>query len=303
MAELMKGQSWSDRYLKGKLRFEFPVFAEEKRDEIRAHFRLVRDKITRTPVCVEVVSYAGKPLYNLGRQCELMFTLFMRVGLEELDCGVEVNGNYNDSYRLVRSSKGVPEDLLNATVDVLVYDIPAPADGQHEYRFRSEYIREWLLVRAHPRLRLKAPRQWICHDEDDIMWHYCMVRGEGVEGLMIKTMHHAYQRKRSWDWFKLKPEETYDGRITGFVEAICGVNQPELGLRVGDPLRRAGAVAVILEDGSTASPHGIPHNLGKDMLENPEKYIGEWVEFSCMERDRQGGYRHPIFKRLREAKA
>ena len=60
---------------------------------------------------------------------------------------------------------------------------------------------------------------------------------------------------------------------------------------------------VKVEDGSEASPHGIAHDLGRDMHENPEKYIGQWAEFKYMERDRQGGYRHPVFYRLREAKA
>lgn len=39
---------------------------------------------------------------------------------------------------------------------------------------------------------------------------------------MVKVMDHLYQLgKRSQDWLKLKPEETADGVIIGFVEAVA----------------------------------------------------------------------------------
>jgi ATP-dependent DNA ligase len=143
----------------------------------------------------------------------------------------------------------------------------------------------------------------MAHDEKDVQVLYAECRRRSVEGVMVKLPGHLYQRKRTHDWYKLKPEETHDGRITGVIEAVCGKDQPELGLSVGDKLGRTGSVTVQLEDGSIAAPHGIPHTLGRAMHENPEKYIGRWCEFSCMEVDRQGGYRHPVFKRLREDKA
>ena len=120
---------------------------------------------------------------------------------------------------------------------------------------------------------------------------------------MVKVLDGLYERKRSWNWYKLKPEDTHDGKIIGLHEAVCGKDQPELGLSKGDMLGRIGSVTVRLEDGTTATPHGIPFALGEEMLNNPTYYLDRWVEFTCMERDRQGGYRHPIFKRIREDKA
>jgi hypothetical protein len=295
--ELMKGQKWSDRYLKGKLRFSFPCIVEEKRDEIRAHFKLVRCKDSGNPVNCEVVSYAGKPLYNLETQCEQLFAVMLRHGLAELDCGIEVNGNFDDSYRWVRTKKGIPKGLEEAKVVVLLFDVP---ESKLEYGLRLEYMRE--IIQRTARLDFQRPAHWVAEDEMDIDFLYANCRRRGVEGVMVKTIAHLYERTRSWNWFKRKPDEPFDGRITGVNEALCGTDQPHLGLRVGDRLARTGSVDVCLEDGSVASPHGIPHYLGKDMHANPEKYIGQWCEFSCMEVDRQGGYRHPIFKRLREAK-
>jgi len=104
-----------------------------------------------------------------------------------------------------------------------------------------------------------------------------------------------YERgKRTYGWLKLKPEDDADGIITGINQAFS---------ETGEALGRAGSVDVLCADKSKASPSGIPHPLGRDMWENPQKYLGQWCEFRFMERDRQGGYRHPNFHRIREAKA
>ena len=299
--ELMKGQKYSDRFLKGELRFSFPVIVEEKRDEIRAHFKLVRDADTGNPVTCMVQSYACKPLYNLEKQCEQMFAVMLRHGLDELDCGIEVNGNFDDSYRWVRTKKGIPKGLEDAEVVVLLFDLPDYAGRLWATYDTRLHVMADIIWKAGLPL-FKRPEHWIAHDEQDIDHLYSNCRRNGIEGVMVKTIDHLYSRSRSWAWFKRKPDETHDGIITSLHEATCGKEQPELGLSVGDKLGRTGSVTVRLEDGSVASPHGIPHYLGKDMHEHPEKYIGQWCEFSCMEVDRQGGYRHPIFKRLREAK-
>lgn len=111
---------------------------------------------------------------------------------------------------------------------------------------------------------------------------------------MVKTTDHLYERRRTYGWMKLKPQETFDGRITGVNRAHS---------IAGEPLNRIGSVTVVLEDGSTADPAGFPHGLGADIWANPEAYIGKWIEFQAMEVDRAGGYRHPFFKRFREDKA
>ena len=110
---------------------------------------------------------------------------------------------------------------------------------------------------------------------------------------MAKTLGHVYARRRTFDWMKIKPKETFDGRITSFNEAVS---------ETGELLGRVGSINVECADGSTASPAGIAHGLGRTLWEDQAKYVGQWIEFSCMERDRQGGYRHPIYDRFREDK-
>lgn len=289
MAQLMKGQTWkaAQKLVRGKPRFEYPVYAEIKLDEIRC--RVVYSKLLKI---VTFESYAGKRLHNLGHFAPMFEAWFDKCGYTDLDCGILVNGNFNDSYRWVRSSSGIPKGLEEATVEILLFDLPE--DGL-PFDVRLHQIdRVAAGLRTFHGLPMIRPDRKLLGSYEAVMRYYEEARLRGYEGLMVKTLEHTYSRTRTWDWMKLKPEETHDGVITEVVQARS---------IHGELLDRAGSVRVTLEDGSKATPSGIGHELGRDMLASPERYIGQWVEFTRMEEDRQGGSRHPIFKRMREAKA
>lgn len=278
--QLMKGQKWHER----KQHMRYPAWAEVKHDEIRCHVTV--DEETRS---VDYTSYAGKPLHNLSRFDEVWNQLADDTGIYEFDTGVEVNGNYNDSYRWVRSSRGVPKDLAGANVLFFLFDLPS-VTGSFEKRSVERHR-----VMCNADFDLRIPEGWWVRSEADVDKLFYAVREAGYEGLMVKDMTHEYLRgKRINGWLKVKPEDDEDGVIVGFTEAVS---------LEGVPLGRAGSVDVLMEDGSRASPSGIAHDLGRDIFENFDKYRNQWCEFTYMERDRQGGYRHPAFKRIREAKA
>jgi len=289
MPELQKGHVWEDY----RHKVQYPVLAEYKIDEIRVHAKIVDADVPH----VQFVSYAGKPLHNLLVYSWQMFDLMKAMQVRELDLGFEVNANFNDSYRWVRSSKGLPEDLANADVQFNLYDVPDP-----EWAFyRTPYIERKHRITdiAYKALSYGIPmyvlQHTYCVDEDQVHEAYARARDAGKEGLMIKTAQHLYQRgKRTKDWLKLKPELDFDGVITGINQAIA---------EDGTPHNRAGSVNVQCEDGSVAKPHGIPHELGTRMWNHPEEFVGQWCECTAMERDRQGGYRHPVWGRMREAKS
>ena len=297
MPELMKGNVWKDRKdakdRKGFPIVRYPIYAEIKYDEIRCHVKLGCDPTEGT---VQFLSYAGKPLANMQEFAHLFRDLAARTGYSEFDCGFEVNGNFNDSYRWVRSTRGLPPDLKSrAEIQFYLYDLPTNQEEYHKRKIQREWVArqvQWL----------KCPSPVLLDNEEAVDAYYNQVIEQGHEGLMLKSLSHTYERRRTDGWLKMKPEETADGRIVGVVEAVATVDDPSRGVRIGDGLRRCNSVHLVLEDGSTATPHGIPHEQGRDMFQHPEKYIGEWVEFAYMEKDRQGGYRHPTFRRLREAK-
>lgn len=298
MAALMKGNCWKDRRdakrRDGSPVVTYPVWVETKHDEIRCH--VIVDE-----VAVHFLSYAGKPLANMQRFAETFITLSRGTGYKEFDVGFEVNGNFNDSYRWVRSTRGVPADLVQA--DCTFYWFGLPELRGTTMRMQRTALREvqdyavgWCTIHT------VLPNAVEAHSEAEVDALFTTARSIGDEGVMVKQPDMLYERKRTDGWLKMKPEDDADGVITDLHEAVCGVDQPELGLKAGDPLGRIGSVTVRMPDGSTAAPHGIPHDLGTEMHLNPQAYIGEWCEFKYMERDRQGGYRHPTFHRLREAK-
>lgn len=290
---LMKGKVWSEH----KHKLLYPVIAEIKHDEIRCHV-IVHDNTGRTPFIgvpekwVEFLSFSGKPLSNLDQWEQDFVQLSIATGWKEFDCGFLANNNFNDSYRWVRSTKNFPPELEGKPCKFLLFDLPESA-GDYSERM----LQRAAACKTASELNftnLHFPEWGVCSTEAEVDATFLRVRELGHEGLMVKNLTHKYLRgKRIDGWLKMKPENDADGVITALHEAIS---------EAGDPLRRVGSVSVRMQDGSIASPHGIAHELGREMFEHPMRFIGQWCEFNYMERDRQGGYRHPTFHRIREAK-
>lgn len=298
MAQLMKGETFKDalKLVRGKPRFEYPIMVEVKADEIRCQV------IRRVPGVVEYLSYSGKPLHNLEFLTPAVELLCKDLGICELDVGIEVNGNFNDSYRWTQSSSGIPKEKFDkktqrtspaldvGMVKVILFDLPGSTkpfvDRLPDIDFAASGLR-------HYGLNCTRPARALALNEAEVWRIYNEYRELGHEGAMGKTVFHAYSRRRTYDWMKIKPSEDHDGQITGFNEAVS---------LEGEPLGRVGSINVTCADGSTAAPSGIPHDLGRELWENQGKYVGQWIEFYCMEIDRAGGYRHPIYHRFREDK-
>lgn len=280
--KLMKGHPYS----KGAKRITFPAVAEVKVDEVRLDVRLEGGAVLFR-------SYADKPLHNLG-QFEQAFRRFLEsFDTPRLDMGVLVNKTFADTYRYVRSSKGVPADLLGAHVEFILFDIPGI--GDFTYAVRQQVRTRAANLLNEYGLPVSTPIDHVVRSHEEIMALYDRVRGDGYEGLMLKSFDHLYEvGKRSYGWLKVKPEDEADAKI-------IAVNQAHS--EDGTPLDRAGSVQVECEDGSTAAVGGFTHDVGRALLANPSEFIGQWLTFTYMERDRQGGYRHPRFERFREAKA
>lgn len=303
----MKGKVFAEH----KHKLVYPVIAEVKYDEIRLHVKRIKHDLCGADYYgVEFRSYSGKPVFNLEHWAP-KFCAFFEAHPEytELDMGLLVNGNFNDSYRWARSKLGIPgkkvdkktgkvAPALNVDmVEFLLFDLPDLTDlpfnmRQNDRSDWRQWTAEWL--RWDFALPVSEPMFWWAHDEDELHSTFETARKLNYEGLMVKTLDHKYVKGARIDgWLKMKPEAEADGVIKAIIEAIS---------EDGTPLGRAGSVVVELEDGSMATPHGIPHELGRLMWENRSAYLGQWLQFNYMERDRQGGYRHPTFGRLRESK-
>lgn len=297
MPDLMKGNQWHERCNKKKRNGDpvvtYPVYVEDKHDEIRCHVKILTSLNTNIHPKNRVLflSYAGKPLANMEQFAHIFNKLYSSTGYSEFDMGFECNENFNDSYRWVRSTNGVPSDLTDATFKFYIFGLPeknVPMYRQMQMRLEvAAYAKDWASV------PVLVPFFQTATNEHDVDQMFAFARSRGREGVMVKQPRALYERKRTDGWLKMKPEADADGVITSVNRAFA---------LDGTPHARAGSVTVQMSDGSVASPSGIAHELAADMWLHPEKYVGEWCTFSYMERDRQGGYRHPAWGRLREAK-
>jgi hypothetical protein len=297
MTILMKGKQYSKR----RDKVVFPAYMEPKIDDIRCLVTV--DLLVGT---VSYHSYADNDLHNMSMFNAQFKALAADTGHHQFDIGIEVNGNFNDSYRWVRSSNGLPQRkvdkktgkvapaLLPCMVVLHLFDLPQLS--QMSYALRCLQSAEVARKGCYHHLPLEAlPRRTVCSHEE-IEEEYVRLRGLKYEGAMVKQPLGLYALGgRNDDWLKMKPDDDADGVIIGFIEA-----KDKYGDSFNPP--RVGSVMVQMPDGSRADPHGLDHDLAALMWMRPEDYLGEWCAFSFMERDRKGGYRHCVSPRLREAK-
>lgn len=288
--KLMKGYTWEEalqptsKFPNGRV--QYPCLVEPKVDEIRLQV-LVQDD------GVQYLSYAGRALHNIPVQWDAEFgNLAGWFGIREFDCGILVNNNFNDSYRLVRSSKGLPDDLIGAEVVLHLYDLPT---FDLPYADRRDMVTE-IVEFPQSNIPFRQLDAYVCDRPEDVAAWYDWFLKAGFEGGMVKAPEGKYKRGRSWDWLKLKPGSEADMQVTGLIEATG---------EDGTPLGRVGAF-VGLVDGKPAKAGAGALNHGESVVlwELREEYLANnpWIVFKYMEIDRQGGYRHPRFFRHREEK-
>lgn len=279
---LMKGHVFAKR----KHKLTYPCSMEVKVDEIRLDVRIDPKQ------GLVIRSYADKPLYNLGLYAARMLNYMRDFGVFRLDLGVLVNKNFADTYRYVRSCRGVPTELVDAYVEFILFDLPDL--DKVPYIDRIQRRRDAINRMNDYQVPICAPRRRVAMCEQDVHDYYAQVRSEGFEGLMVKDHTHLYEvGKRTNGWLKVKSEDDADALITGVTEAIS---------ETGEHLGRVGSIQGRDEDGQKVSIPGIDHDTGRAWFIDPTLIVGKWVEFKYMERDRQDGYRHPRFNRIREDK-
>jgi ATP-dependent DNA ligase len=104
----------------------------------------------------------------------------------------------------------------------------------------------------------------------------------GFEGLMLKDVDAGYtQGKRTRAWIKLKPSETYDCRIVGFI--------PGTGRLDGT----LGSLLVSYNGKPVRVGSGMTDLQRQEIYDNQAKYIGALAEVSCLSLTPAGSLRHP----------
>jgi ATP-dependent DNA ligase len=114
---------------------------------------------------------------------------------------------------------------------------------------------------------------------DDILAQLQRANNLGYEGLVLRQNDH---------WIKIKPVETHDVAITGFVEGR------------GKHLGRLGYVTTIMGNVSSGFSDYEREVLWADAM--ADRLVGQVIEVNCLELTPLGQFRHPSFFRMRPDK-
>ncbi|CCI88402.2 DNA ligase [Yersinia phage phiR8-01] len=289
---VMKGVKFTEKRLLDWLREDGEVILQTKRDEIRCVVRVSASTGEMT-----YTSAQGKPLFNLNCFDEEWNQVAMHLDLYEFDTGICVNESFELTKRTVRASKK-KYDLSGDTHHIIddrkktgfyfegtltglfyLYDLPSWV-APYENRRRT------MADLAHRFPSLRIPETWRCSTVVQTYETYDQLVNQGYEGLMVKRQNFEYIYGRTVAWMKMKPEDERDGEITGYVEGK------------GEFEGLIGSIEIRFVDGSTTSVSGMSYALRVAISADREGYIGRIVEVRFMQRDSQGGYRHPKFYRF-----
>ena len=291
---VMKGVAFTRKRLLEWLAADGKVVVQTKRDEIRCTVKVEDTGVTYT-------SASGKPLYNIHEAYGNLFAMLNEyTGLTKFDCGVCVNNSFDLTKRVVRASKKVydcrgqveytftdgtkknPIHVYTGTLELAFWLYDLPELGDQPYEQRRVQMAELCRMAGNS---VYCPETEVVTSEKEVYQIHDTLIGLGHEGTMVKRYDHRYTEGRTVDWMKLKPEEEVDVEIIGYVPG-----EGEFAGLVGSLIGRA-------EDGSEVRFSGFTLELRRAISDSFETYLGQWAEVRYMQRDSQGGYRHPRFYR------
>lgn len=279
---VMKGVAFTDKRLAKWLAEDGGVCIQPKRDEIRCIVTVTRSGLDASePARVSYTSASGKPLYNLGCFDSMWRNVYAEHKQQQItyDCGCLVDDSFDVTRSVLRSSKKV-YDLSNRAVFWL-YDLP---DVDLDFDLRIAAMSYISALTFHGGA-IRQPETFYARTKEGVISAYEDYLAKGLEGLMVKKMRHRYKVGRSTDWMKLKPDDEVDCKVTGF--------EPGKGKYAG----LIGSLLAVDAEGQQLSFSGFTDQDRRLFTENIDELIGRIAEVRYMQRDSQGGYRHPRFFR------
>ena len=256
----------------------YPCYIEPKFDGVR-----VLAKVNGKENTVEFFFRSGKPVHTLEH---LELPLLELVDGEEYYFDGEITSE--DGFMkcvgdVRRKSKQAPH---------LTYNI---FDGFHanlnanttDYLHRKEKLKEMLEDSSDS---LEYVHYRVCKNYLEVLAYKDVweTMDSNVEGVMVKA-NTMYQHKRTWDWMKIKDEQSVDFPIVDFYEGKGKYEGMLGGVIVENPLTN---VRIRVGGGYNDSERTLIWN-------NREDYIGKTAEVKYQYMTPKGSLRHPIYKGVR----
>jgi ATP-dependent DNA ligase len=202
------------------------------------------------------------------------------------DCEVWIhNTEFDKASGLLRAFDPVPDEYI---VEFAIFDlITADTLINRIARLKQELF-ERIYVFGNTALRRVIGGQ--ASKFEEMQEAFDFARTQQLEGCVIKDPGQEYTGGKVQGWWKMKPKETADGKIIGFVYGTEG--KANEGLVVG--------FEVALEDGTTCQATGLTQALMKQVTHDQASYLGRYVEITRMESTGKGNSRHPKYKCFRD---
>jgi hypothetical protein len=210
--------------------------------------------------------------------------------------GEAVSGSFNQTASEVRKKDVQCVDAVYHVFDVLPGSVFTSGSKAKQYMYRRQDVERLPKDGTVRQLGLT-----LAYGFDEITKIYERNREQGLEGVIVKMLDGVYSLKRSYDWMKIKAEETLDLRVVGAFEGT------------GKYLGRLGGLTVDYEGVKVNVGSGFSDEqreefwnaYGCDTTDNPRLknspsvLLGRTIEVQYHEVTPDGSLRHPRFVRFR----
>lgn len=257
---------WNQKAVEKLLKKHGHAELQQKIDGIRCQITLHPDDPTR----LVAVSRKGIEILSLPHEILAQHFELGDTDTWNIDCEVNLEGmTFQVASGFFRSNDPLPDFLLGR-LRFHTFD-----NWAHITFGKTDQVRRVSTVRVNS---IAEINQW--YD----FWRKC-----GFEGIIVKDPTHPEVHGRKNGWWKMKPDDTIDGRIIA------------IHIGTGKYGHCMGSCTVLLEnDKETEVGTGFTDELRELMFDNQGAYIGRYVEISFMEYTDDGNLRHPAFKAFRD---
>jgi ATP-dependent DNA ligase len=212
------------------------------------------------------------------------------------------DGGFNKTSGDVRRKSTQATDAYYCLFDALSLKEFQADDFLYSYEARRQYL-EMIVEKAAGDAPIKLLPSKLCSSHEQLMEYFEEVRSTGGEGLIVKPLKGGYQKKRSYNWLKIKAEETedlividafegepntkYEGKLGGVIVDRNGV-EVRVGGGISDAQREEWWQLYIADVATGTRTDGA--------------LLGRMIEVEFHEVTPDGSLRHPRFKRFRDDK-
>jgi ATP-dependent DNA ligase len=264
---------------------KWPVAVQEKLDGIRVLAIGGKDDAfvfyTRTGKEITSLEHIDKALRQImtSMNCEDQMVFD----------GEVVTSNFNDTVSKVRKKS---EQALTATFHI--FDaIPLLAFGLPQYRVPLSSRSNWLegtIGKYSEKLGVecvKVLQTTLANNVEEVMAAYTAVRDKNGEGIIVKPTDGIYEKRRSYNWLKIKDCQTADVKVIGFEEGT------------GKYVGMLGALVVDFNGVKVKVGSGLTDILRILIWRDQDHWLGRLIEVEYHEITPDGSLRHPRFIRDR----